>query len=116
MLAAPLKKLHKIFHHLWLVESRSSVNPLILSWLGVFFVRFQLLLGHSTTSYFRVRLGLPDAIEAWRLQKDSGAQAMSEQPGVEATEEEHHASAHDEALVEEWEDESFPASDPPSNY
>ena len=26
------------------------------------------------------------------------------------------ASEHDEALVEEWEDESFPASDPPSNY
>lgn len=23
---------------------------------------------------------------------------------------------HDEVLVEEWEDESFPASDPPSNY
>ncbi|MEE1622527.1 hypothetical protein ACQ3I4_05950 [Zafaria sp. Z1313] len=23
---------------------------------------------------------------------------------------------HDEELVEEWEDESFPASDPPSNY
>lgn len=23
---------------------------------------------------------------------------------------------HDELLVEEWEDESFPASDPPSNY
>ena len=41
---------------------------------------------------------------------------MSEQPDVEATKEEHHASAHDEALVEEWEDESFPASDPPSNY
>lgn len=47
---------------------------------------------------------------------------MSENP-AEATEEtgkeepvEHVASAHDEALVEEWEDESFPASDPPSNY
>ncbi len=26
----------------------------------------------------------------------------------------HHD--HDEELVEEWEDESFPASDPPSNY
>ena len=23
---------------------------------------------------------------------------------------------HDEELVEEWEEESFPASDPPSNY
>lgn len=23
---------------------------------------------------------------------------------------------HDEAAAEEWEDESFPASDPPSNY
>lgn len=23
---------------------------------------------------------------------------------------------HDEAVAEEWEDESFPASDPPSNY
>ncbi|MDQ0094202.1 MULTISPECIES: hypothetical protein [Micrococcaceae] len=33
-----------------------------------------------------------------------------------AAEPEHVASAHDEALVEEWEDESFPASDPPSNY
>lgn len=33
-----------------------------------------------------------------------------------ATEPEHAASEHDEALVEEWEDESFPASDPPSNY
>lgn len=46
---------------------------------------------------------------------------MSEQPiGDEeeetAAEPEHVASAHDEALVEEWEDESFPASDPPSNY
>ncbi len=41
---------------------------------------------------------------------------MSEEPAIEAGEEEHHASAHDEALVEEWEDESFPASDPPSNY
>ena len=42
---------------------------------------------------------------------------MSEEPVVEVPEEaEHHASAHDEALVEEWEDESFPASDPPSNY
>ena len=33
-----------------------------------------------------------------------------------SAEPEHVASAHDEALVEEWEDESFPASDPPSNY
>lgn len=23
---------------------------------------------------------------------------------------------HDDALVDEWEEESFPASDPPSNY
>lgn len=50
---------------------------------------------------------------------------MSEQPigdeeetaaEPEAAKPEHVASAHDEALVEEWEDESFPASDPPSNY
>lgn len=44
---------------------------------------------------------------------------MSEQPvgEEEATEAPGHvASEHDEALVEEWEDESFPASDPPSNY
>lgn len=50
------------------------------------------------------------------LSTDLGACAMSEEPAIEAGEEEHHASAHDEALVEEWEDESFPASDPPSNY
>lgn len=49
---------------------------------------------------------------------------MSEHPvgdEVEEAEEptekpEHVSSEHDEALVEEWEDESFPASDPPSNY
>ena len=45
---------------------------------------------------------------------------MSEKPADEVVETEekpeHHASEHDEALVEEWEDESFPASDPPSNY
>lgn len=56
---------------------------------------------------------------------DQGVREMTEQPiGDEdeeveeetAAEPEHVASAHDEALVEEWEDESFPASDPPSNY
>ncbi|WP_313811120.1 hypothetical protein [Glutamicibacter sp.] len=45
---------------------------------------------------------------------------MSEQPlGEEPTKEELEKKAHDEhdeELVEEWEDESFPASDPPSNY
>jgi hypothetical protein len=48
---------------------------------------------------------------------------MSEKPIGDEEEEtaaepepEHVASEHDEALVEEWEDESFPASDPPSNY
>lgn len=50
-------------------------------------------------------------------------QSAAEQPdGVEeeklrlAEEEKKHHDEHDEALVEEWEDESFPASDPPSNY
>ncbi|MGO4298031.1 hypothetical protein [Glutamicibacter sp. MCAF14] len=33
-----------------------------------------------------------------------------------AAEEKKRHDEHDEALVEEWEDESFPASDPPSNY
>lgn len=53
---------------------------------------------------------------------------MSEQPAngqpVDAEEEKQRLAAaekkrhdeHDEELVEEWEDESFPASDPPSNY
>lgn len=31
-----------------------------------------------------------------------------------AKDKKHHD--HDEELVEEWADESFPASDPPSNY
>ncbi|MGO2808791.1 hypothetical protein ACTXPA_13420 [Glutamicibacter arilaitensis] len=33
-----------------------------------------------------------------------------------AAEEKKRHDEHDEELVEEWEDESFPASDPPSNY
>ncbi|MFR0637712.1 hypothetical protein ACPROK_05140 [Glutamicibacter soli] len=40
---------------------------------------------------------------------------MSEQPNGEDLEKKLH-DEHDEQLVEEWEDESFPASDPPSNY
>ena len=40
---------------------------------------------------------------------------MSEQPYGEDLEKKLH-DEHDEQLVEEWEDESFPASDPPSNY
>lgn len=45
---------------------------------------------------------------------------MSENPRDEqqlaADQEKKRHDEHDEALVEEWEDESFPASDPPSNY
>ncbi|GAA5226715.1 hypothetical protein GCM10025778_12480 [Paeniglutamicibacter antarcticus] len=52
---------------------------------------------------------------------DLGVRVMSEktigdEKAESAAEPEHVASEHDEALVEEWEDESFPASDPPSNY
>jgi hypothetical protein len=38
--------------------------------------------------------------------------------GVETQEQAtaHVKHDHEEELVEEWEDESFPASDPPSNY
>ncbi|UYQ76869.1 hypothetical protein OF385_12685 [Glutamicibacter sp. JL.03c] len=43
------------------------------------------------------------------------AQATNGQP-VDPDEEKKLRDEHDEALVEEWEDESFPASDPPSNY
>jgi len=43
------------------------------------------------------------------------AQASNGQP-VDPAEEEKLHHDHDEELVEEWEDESFPASDPPSNY
>ena len=41
--------------------------------------------------------------------RDSGQEQPADEPVLEHSE-------HDEALVEEWEDESFPASDPPSNY
>ncbi|GAA0204484.1 hypothetical protein GcLGCM259_2368 [Glutamicibacter creatinolyticus] len=39
---------------------------------------------------------------------------MTQQPQERSDEDVRHD--HDEELVEEWEDESFPASDPPSNY
>ncbi|SCC50237.1 MULTISPECIES: hypothetical protein [Micrococcaceae] len=45
---------------------------------------------------------------------------MNTQPAngqpVDPDEEKKLHDKHDEELVEEWEDESFPASDPPSNY
>lgn len=40
---------------------------------------------------------------------------MTQEPQKKKSEEETKYE-HDEELVEEWEDESFPASDPPSNY
>lgn len=40
---------------------------------------------------------------------------MTEEP-LEEQSEEQIKHDHDEEQVEEWEDESFPASDPPSNY
>lgn len=40
---------------------------------------------------------------------------MTQQPEKKLSEEEAQHE-HDEEMVEEWEDESFPASDPPSNY
>ncbi|MCW4467156.1 hypothetical protein OK351_16870 [Glutamicibacter sp. MNS18] len=40
---------------------------------------------------------------------------MTQEPQQKKSKEEEQHD-HDEELVEEWEDESFPASDPPSNY
>ncbi|WP_431710125.1 hypothetical protein [Glutamicibacter uratoxydans] len=40
---------------------------------------------------------------------------MTQEPQKQPSDEEIQHD-HDEELVEEWEDESFPASDPPSNY
>lgn len=37
----------------------------------------------------------------------------AEDAAAKATRAQHD---HDDALVDEWEEESFPASDPPSNY
>lgn len=36
---------------------------------------------------------------------------LAEKPGTEAVDKEH-----EDELVDEWEDESFPASDPPAHY
>jgi|GEM_PF-2372987 len=47
--------------------------------------------------------------------KIMNAQSANGQP-VDPDEEKKLHDQHDEELVEEWEDESFPASDPPSNY
>ncbi|MDR4531905.1 hypothetical protein [Glutamicibacter sp. PS] len=45
---------------------------------------------------------------------------MSEQPEHDEATEEEIAEAkqhqHDDEKVDEWEEESFPASDPPANY
>lgn len=50
-------------------------------------------------------------------QTDAGlpGDAEEEKQRLAAEEKKRH-DEHDEELVEEWEDESFPASDPPSNY
>lgn len=48
--------------------------------------------------------------------ENSPMPAEAAESSAERTESEQSRYEHDDSLVDEWEDESFPASDPPGHY